>query len=97
MKAWTKKEWKPMNREMEGLSYEELIRLMEVFSGEKDLMNWFESLQRMAENVRYSHLRSMVEGMSANGERLDLIEAVESLLFPDVFKAAIKTLQSLNR
>ena len=82
---------------MECPSYEELVRLMEVFSGDKDMMNWFVSLQSMAENVRYAHLRSMTEGMRSNGERPDLINAVEALMSPGVFKSAIKTVQALNR
>ena len=86
-----------MKREMEGPSYEELVRLMEVFSGDKDLMNWFVSLQSMAENDRYAHLRSMIEGMRSTRERPDLISAVESLMSPEVFKSAIKAVQGVNR
>jgi hypothetical protein len=86
-----------MKHGIETPTYEELIRLMEVFSGDKDLMNWFVSLQSMGEIVRYSHLRSMVEGMRLNRERPDLIDAVEALMSPEIFKATIKTMQGLNR
>jgi hypothetical protein len=86
-----------MKRGIETPTYEELIRLMEVFSGDKDLMNWFVSLQSMPEGVRFSHLRSMVQGMKVNGERADLIQAVEALISPEIFRAAIKTMQGLNR
>lgn len=81
----------------DGPSYEELVRLMGVFSGDKDLMNWLSSLQSMAENVRSSHLRSMIEGMRVNNERPDLIAVLEALISPDVFKAAVRTVQTLNR
>jgi hypothetical protein len=81
----------------DGPSYEELIRLMEVFSGDKDLMNWFRSLQDMAEDARCFHLRAMIAGMRANKERPDLIAAVEALISPDVFKAAVETVRTLNR
>jgi hypothetical protein len=78
-------------------SFDELIRLMEVFSGDKDMMNWFLSLQTMNENARYSHLRCMADGLRTNRERPDLIAVVESLMSPVVFKSAIKTVQSLDR
>jgi succinate dehydrogenase flavin-adding protein (antitoxin of CptAB toxin-antitoxin module) len=55
-----------MKSQREVPAYDELIRLMEVFSGDKDLLNWFLSLKTMNENVRSSHLRSMAEGMRAN-------------------------------
>ncbi|MGA3244777.1 MAG: hypothetical protein ABSE41_09180 [Bacteroidota bacterium] len=86
-----------MNLQSDGTGYDGLIRLMEVFSGDKDLMNWFLSLQTMNENARYSHLRSMADGMRTNRERADLIAAVESLMSPNVFKSAMKTVQSLDR
>jgi hypothetical protein len=80
----------------EGTAYDELLRLMEVFSGDKDLMNWFLSLQTMNENARCTHLRTMADGLRTNRERPDLIAAVESLMSPVVFKSAIKTVQSLD-
>ena len=80
----------------EGPSYEELIQLMGVFSGDKDLLNWFLSLQSMTENTRNAHLRSMADGMRTTRERPDLIAAVESLMTPHVFKSAIKTVESLR-
>ncbi len=86
-----------MNLREEGPAYEQLIRLIEVFSGDKDLMNWFLSLDSMAENVRYSHLRSMVEGMKNTKERPDLIEALEILQSPAIFRAAVRTVQDLSQ
>lgn len=80
----------------DGPAYDELLRLMEVFSGDKDLMNWFLSLQTMNENARYSHLRGIVDGLRTNKERPDLIAAVESLTSPVVFKSAMMTVQSLD-
>lgn len=85
-----------MNLQSDGTGYDGLIRLMEVFSGDKDLMNWFLSLQTMNEKARYSHLRTMADGMRTNRERADLIAAVESLMSPVVFKSAMKTVQSLD-
>jgi succinate dehydrogenase flavin-adding protein (antitoxin of CptAB toxin-antitoxin module) len=85
-----------MKLQTERPEYDELIRLMEVFSGDKDLLNWFFSLQTMNENVRSSHLRSMADGMRTNRERPDLIAAVESLMSPKFFQSAIKTVQSLD-
>ena len=79
------------------ITYDELTRLMEVFSGDKDLMNWFLSLQSMKEHVRSSHLRSMADGMKTSLQRPDLIAAVESLMSPNVFQSAMKTVQSLHR
>jgi hypothetical protein len=85
-----------MKLQREGPAYDELIRLMDVFSGDKDLLNWFLSLQTMNEHVRSSHLRSMADGMRTNKERPDLIAAVESLMSPKFFHSAIKTVQSLD-
>ena len=85
-----------MKLQSEGPGYDELIRLMEVFSGDKDLMNWFRSLQTMNEKARYSHLRSMADGMRTNWDRPDLIAAVESLMSPIFFTSAMKTIQSLD-
>jgi hypothetical protein len=81
----------------EGPSYDQLVRLLEVFSGDKDLMSWFLSLECMADNVRTSHLQSMVQGMKNTRTRPDLIEAVEILQSPAIFKAAVRTIQDLNR
>jgi hypothetical protein len=86
-----------MNVRTEGESYEGLTRLMEVFSGDKDLMNWFRTLQIMGDQGRQSHLSSMIEGMRTSGERPDLITAVESLMSPEVFKSTMQTFQSLGR
>lgn len=86
-----------MNVRNEGETYQELTRLMEVFSGDKDLMSWFQSLQTMGDPGRRSHLSSMIEGMRTNGERPDLITAVESLMSPEVFKSTMQTFQSLGR
>ena len=80
----------------EGPSYEDLIQLIGVFSGDKDLLNWFLSLQTMSEHVRSSHLSSMAQGMRTTHERPDLILAVESLKSPVIFDSAIKTLESLH-
>jgi hypothetical protein len=85
-----------MKLQSDGLAYDELIRLMEVFSGDKDLMNWFLSLHTMDEHVRSSHLRSMADGMKTTLQRPDLIAAVESLMSPNVFQSAMKTVRSLD-
>jgi hypothetical protein len=69
---------------------------MEVFSGDEDLMNWFLSLQTMNESTRYSHLRTMADGLRTNKERPDLIAAVESLMSPIVFRSTMDTVQSLD-
>lgn len=81
----------------EGPSYEQLVRLLGVFSGDKDLLSWFFSLESMTENARASHLRNMVEGLKNAKERPDLIEAVEILQSPAIFKAAVRTIQDLNK
>ena len=81
----------------EGPSYEQLVRLLEDFSGDRDLMSWFPSLERMAENIRTSHLRIMVEGMKNTKERPDLIKAVEILQSPAVFRSAISAIQDLSQ
>ncbi len=78
-------------------SQTELIRLMEVFSGDGDLANWFLELQRMADTARSSHLSSMAEGMKVNRERPDLIAAVEALRAPEMFRTTMRAVQSLNR
>lgn len=85
-----------MDPQDEEPSYEELIQLMRVFSGDKDLLNWLLSLQSMTENARGAHLRSMADGMRTTRERPDLIAAVESLVPPQGFKSAIKTVESLR-
>ena len=77
-------------------SYEDLIQLIGVFSGDKDMLNWFLSLQSMSENLRRSHLSRMAQGMRMNHERPDLILAVESLMSPIVFASAIRTLESFH-
>jgi hypothetical protein len=81
----------------EGPSYEQLVRLLEVFSGDKDLMSWFVSLENMTENVRTFHLRTMVDGMKNTRERPDLIEAVEILQSPKIFRAAVRTIRDLKQ
>jgi len=77
-------------------SYNDLTRLIEVFSGDKDLMNWLRSLQNLNEDARYSHLKSMADGLRTTRERPELIAVVESLMSPRFFKAAVKTVQSLD-
>ena len=78
-------------------SYQDIVQLMEVFSGDKDLMSWFQALQSMGDNVRHSHLSGMVEGMKTSGARPDLISAVESLMSPEIFRSTIQTFQSMGR
>jgi hypothetical protein len=86
-----------MTLHADGPSYEELTQLMGVFSGDKDLMNWFVTLQDMNETARCSHLRTMADGMRMIRERPDLIAAVESLISPRVFASAIRTVESLGK
>jgi hypothetical protein len=85
-----------MKLQSEEPAYDQLIQLMEVFSGDKDLLNWFYSLQSMSVNVRSLHLRSIADGLRTNRERPDLIEAVESLASPKLFQSAVKTIQSFD-
>jgi hypothetical protein len=76
---------------------EEFIRLMEVISEDRELRCWFLSLENMPENLRYSQLRGIAEKMKANKVNTDLVEALESLLSSEAFRAAVKTVKDLAR
>ena len=76
---------------------EEFIRLMQVVAGDNDLLEWFLSLQRLPENLRYSHIRGMAERMQADGVDPDLVEAVRSLSSSEVYTAAAKTIRDFSR
>ena len=71
---------------------EDFIRLIQVLADDEKLMKWFCSLRFMADNLRYSVLGTMVEEMKANREDPDLIAAVQSLMNPTVYQAALKTI-----
>ena len=86
-----------MKTESDGFKYDELIRVMDVFSGDKDLVNWFLSLQTMNDPARSLHLKGMADGMRTSRERPDLIAAVESLRSSIVFKSALKIVQAFDR
>ena len=86
-----------MKLQSDGITHDELTRLMEVFSGDKDHRSWFLSLQSMKNKVRSSHLRNMADSMKTHLQRPDLIAVVESLMSQNVFQSARKTVQSLHR
>jgi len=70
---------------------------MQVVAVDKDLLRWFLSLERLLEKLRYSQIRSMAERMKADGVDPDLVEAVKSLVSPEVYKAAARTVQDVSR
>ena len=76
---------------------EEFIRLMQVVAGDKDLLQWFLSLEKLPENLRYSHIRSMAERMQADRVDPDLVGALKSLASPEVYKATAKTVRDFSR
>jgi hypothetical protein len=79
-----------------GFSFDEVVRLMEVFSDDNELRNWFRSLQNMNESNRTAHLQSMVTGMRTTRERPELIAVVESLIAPDTFNDALRTVKDIG-
>jgi hypothetical protein len=76
---------------------EEFIRLMQVLAGDKDLQQWFLSLEKLPENLRYSLIRGMAERMHADKIDRDLVEALRSLTSPEVYKAAASTIRDFSR
>ncbi|OGU27233.1 MAG: hypothetical protein A2X66_08910 [Ignavibacteria bacterium GWA2_54_16] len=85
-----------MNSRPDRFSFDEVVRLMEVFSDDTGLRNWFRSLQDMTETNRMTHLQSMAAGMRTTRERPELIAAVESLISPDTFRDAIMTVKTIG-
>jgi hypothetical protein len=85
-----------MNSRYDNFSFDELARLMEAFSDDTGLRNWFRSLQSMTETNRTAHLQSMVIGMRTTREQPELIAAAESLISPDTFRDAIRTVKSIG-
>ena len=79
-----------------GFSFDEVVRLMEVFSDDNEMRNWFRSLQSMNESTRTAHLQSMVTGMRTTRERPEIIAVVESLIAPDTFNDAIRTVKDIG-
>ncbi len=77
-------------------SFDEVVRLMEVFSDDQELRNWLRSLQCMPETTRTAYLQSMVAGMRTSRERPELIAVVESLISLDTFNDAVRTVKSVN-
>jgi hypothetical protein len=75
---------------------DEFIRMIQVLAEDESLRKWFLSLKPMAENLRHSILGAMIEEMKTNGEDPDLIAAIESLVDPAVYDAALKTIVSLG-
>jgi hypothetical protein len=75
---------------------EDFIRLMQVVAADKELLQWFLSLETLPENLRYSHVRSMAERMQADRVNPDLVEAVKSLASPGVYKAAARTVRDFS-
>lgn len=78
-------------------SFDEVVRLMEVFSDDDELRNWFRSLQNMTEPGRAAHLQSMVTGMRTARTRPELIAVVESLISPDTFNDAVQTVKTIGK
>jgi hypothetical protein len=76
---------------------DEFIRLMQVVASDKELQQWFLSLENLPENLRYSHIRSMAERMQADRVDPDLVNALKSLASKEVYKAAAKTVRDLLR
>jgi len=85
-----------MNSRNGGFSFDEVVRLMEVFSDDQELRNWFRSLQNMNVPARTAHLQSMVTGMRTTRERPELIAVVESLISPDTFNDAVRTVKTIG-
>ena len=75
---------------------EDFIRMIQVLADEEDLRKWFISLNFMAENLRYSVIGAMVEEMKANDEDPDLIAAIQRLMDPAVYDAAIQTVLKMK-
>jgi hypothetical protein len=76
---------------------EEFVRLMQVVAGDKDLLQWFLSLEHLPGNLRYSHIRGMAERMQADGIDRDLVEALKSLASPEVYIATVKTVREFSQ
>jgi len=79
------------------IASEDLIRLMQVVAGDKDLLQWFLAMEKLPENLRYSHVRGMAERMRADGIDPDLLGALKSLASPEVYMAFVKTVRELSR
>jgi|WetSurMetagenome_2_1015567.scaffolds.fasta_scaffold123258_2 hypothetical protein len=82
-------------KQHEALS-EEFIWLIQVIAENKELRQWFLSIEKLPENLRYSHIRSMAERMQADWVDSDLVEAVKSLASADVYSAASKTIREYS-
>jgi hypothetical protein len=69
---------------------------MQVVAGDKGLLQWFLSPEKLPENLRYSHIRSMAERMQADKIDHDIVAAVKSLVSPEVYKAAARTVRDFS-
>jgi hypothetical protein len=85
-----------MNLRTRSFSLDEVLRLMDVFSDDVELRNWFRSLQDMTEPNRTAHLKGMVTGMRSTRERPEIIKVVESLISTDTFNDAIQTVKNIG-
>jgi len=85
-----------MHSRQDSFAFKEVVRSMELFSNDRELMDWFLSLQGMTEPVRTVHLQSMVAKMRTTGEPPELIAVIESLISPDIFKDAVRIVLSVG-
>lgn len=68
---------------------ESFLRMLQVLSEDKELRAWFFSLKPMTGILRQTVLGRMIEEMRANDEDPELITAVQSLMDPLVYDAAL--------
>jgi hypothetical protein len=73
----------------------EYVLLVQVLSEDKKLRDWFETLEKLPDNLRHAELRKMSSKMKADGEDGALISLVDSLNEQGIRDAIRKTLEGL--
>jgi hypothetical protein len=78
------------------LPRKELLRLVEVFSGDSDLLHWLKSLEMMTIDERCEHLNEQIVGLKRKNQHPFVIEAVEALMIPWVYASVLRTIQEMR-
>ena len=76
---------------------ESFLRMLQVLSEDKELRAWFFSLKPMTEILRQTVLGRMIEEMGANDEDPELITALQSLMDPLVYDAALTAMAKYEK